>query len=141
MTLWIKLITNFIRPVFFTTYLDIPKIQASNVVFSYASNAVLRNSHAKYFIMTKNKGHFAELKLFGSLNHNNLSSIPFSPIFFPYVSIKYLFGTLNITVPNAQVFYVLWLESHMWSNQKIKAYLGTKHKFFLKTKLSNLRFF
>lgn len=50
--LQIKLITNFVRPRVFTTYVDISKIQSPNVAFPYASNVVLRNSHIKYFIMT-----------------------------------------------------------------------------------------
>lgn len=110
--------TKFFRPAVFPVYLDIPKIQASNAVFSYASNAVVRNSHAKHSIMTKNKGNFAreELKMFHSLNHSNLSFIPFSSVFttfFSYISIKYLFGALNTIVSYAQVFYVLCLQSPM----------------------------
>lgn len=51
--------------------LDTPKVQALNAVFSYASNAVVRNSHTKHSIMAKNKANFAraELKMFHSLNH------------------------------------------------------------------------
>lgn len=90
--------TTFFRPAVFPVYQDIPKIQASNAVFSYASNAVVRNSHAKHSIMTKNKGNFAreELKMFHSLNHSNLSFIPFSSVFttffFLYIDKIFIWG-------------------------------------------------
>lgn len=115
MKLGIKLTIKFFRPVVFPMYIDMsvldtPKIQALNAVFSYASNAIVRNSHAKHSIMTKNKTNFAraELKMFHSLNHavKHLSFISFSSVvstFFSYVSIKYLFGALNTIVSYAQV--------------------------------------
>lgn len=126
MKLWIQLISKFFRPVVFPMYLDIDKIQASNAVFSYASNAVIRN--ARHSIMTKNKGHFvrAELKMFHSLYHSNLSFFTLSSVFitfFLYIN-EIFIGVLNTTVSYAQVFYVLWLQSPMWSTQKNQGLSG-----------------
>lgn len=85
--------TKFFRAVVFPMHidmfvLDIPKIQISNAVFSYASDAVVRNSHAKHSRKSKNKGTSAraEFKMFQSLNHSNHSFMFFFSVvstFFP----------------------------------------------------------
>lgn len=139
--------TKFYRPAVFPVYQDIPKIQASNAVFSYASNAVVRNSHAKHSIMTNNKGNFAreELKMFHSLNHSNLSFIPFSSVFttffFLYIDKIFIWGIKYYSFICTSVLCLVLTITYVKALKKIKVYLGTIRKFFLKTKLSNLRFF